>query len=171
MLHHLQVSVTGRQLTEADLASYQEFRRAVEKPPGEEHHARHIGRFYTCRGLRAVGYPEVYVLPDIEGPGWSLRPDALARRGGNLVLAYCAADSLDELPRADIRSALDMPGALIVLVVGNVLDLEALEREFHAELRSSRLQIRSFVRPPFDDVLEYDIWMFELAFKEVEAGR
>jgi len=28
------------------------------------------------------------------------------------------------------------------------------------------MSIRTMTLPPFDDVLEYDIWMFELTFQE-----
>ncbi len=158
----------GRPLAESDLASYTQMRACVEKPPGEERHFRHIQRYYACRGLRKVGYPEVLVLPAVtRDDGVAYHPDVVARRGEGLVFAYCAAGSLAELPREEIARLTSEAGPVVLLVVAGTLDVPALQREYHDLVEAGRVSIRTMPLPPFEQVLEYDIWMFELAFQDV----
>lgn len=157
---------SGRLLTESDLGSYLDMRLAAPKPVDEDRHARHIERFYACRGLRKVGYQELFVLPEVHIDGSALHPDVVARRGEGAVFVYCAAHSLDEIPRDEIRLLTSEAGPILMLVVSNVLDVERLQDEFRDLVASGRLSIRTLTLPPFDDVLEYDIWMFELTFQE-----
>jgi len=157
---------SGRLLTESDLGSYLDLRLAAPKPVDEDRHARHIQRFYACRGLRKLGYPHLFVLPEVSADGRVLHPDVVARRGEGAVFVYCAAHSLDEIPRDEIRLLTSEAGPMLMLVVANVLGVERLQDEFHDLVASGRMSIRTMTLPPFDDVLEYDIWMFELTFQE-----
>ena len=158
--------IQGRRLSEYDLGSYHQFRQAVSKPIGEDRHARHIQRFYACRGLRKIGYPDIYVLPELTAGGDGLHPDVVGQRGQGATFVYCAATSLDEIPRGEVARLMDEAGPMVMLVVANVLDVDALSSELATYVSSGRLSIRTMTLPPFDDVLEYDIWMFELTFQE-----
>jgi hypothetical protein len=160
------VDVRGAALSEEDLGSYLEMRLRAPKPPAEERHAKHIQRFYACRGLRRSGYQELYVLPEVAADGEAFHPDVAGRRGEGLIFVYCAAHSLDEIPRSEIRALTGNAGPMLMLVVANVLDVDVLQQEFADLVGSGRLSIRTMTLPPFDDVLEYDIWMFELTFQE-----
>jgi hypothetical protein len=163
----MQLSVpNGRSLGEHELGSYLEMRMAAPKPVDEERHARHIQRFYACRGLRKLGYPELFVLPEVRANGTAFHPDVVARRGEGYTFVYCAAESLDEIPRDEIRTLTAESGPILMLVVANVLDVEALQEEFRDLVGSGRMSIRTMTLPPFDDVLEYDIWMVEMTFQE-----
>lgn len=158
--------VAGRVLSESDLGSYLLMRTVAPKPPDEDRHARHIQRFYACRGLRRLGYPELFVLPEVRADDTPLHPDVVARRGDGMVFVYCAALSLDEIPRDEIRLITAEAGPMLMLVVANVLDVDRMSEEFRDLVSSGRMSIRTMTLPPFDDVLEYDIWMFELTFQE-----
>ena len=56
-----------------------------------------------------------------------------------------------------------------MVIAANTLDIPALGREFADQSALGRVSVRVMTLPPFDDVLEYDIWMFELTFQEVGA--
>lgn len=163
-LQSLQIS--GQALAEGDLTSYLQMRQAAAKPVDEERHARHIQRFYACRGLSRMGYGELFVLPSVSSAGGPFHPDVVGRRGDGLMFVYCAAHSLDEIPLDEIRALTAEAGPMLMLVVANVLDVDRLQAEFHDLESSGRMSIRTMTLPPFDDVLEYDIWMFELTFQE-----
>lgn len=158
--------IAGASLTDGDLISYVVMRQAAPKPPSEDRHVRHIQRFYACRGLRRSGYSELFVLPDVTDGERRYHPDVVGRRGEGLEFVYCAASTLDEIPRAEIRELTAEAGPMVMLVVANVLDVDRLQEEFADLVAASRLSIRTMTLPPFDDVLEYDIWMFELTFRE-----
>jgi hypothetical protein len=161
--------VTGRPIGEDDLTSYMQLRLAVPKPVDEDRHARHIQRFYACRGLRRLGYPELFVLPLVTADGRTYHPDVVGRRGDGLEFVYCAAGSLDEIPLEEIRDLTAESGPMVMLVVANVLDVDRLSEDFRDLVGAGRVSIRTMTLPPFDDVLEYDIWMFELTFQEAGA--
>ena len=161
--------LSGQSLSESDLATYLEMRQAAPKPVAEERHARHIQRFYACRGLRRLGYTDLYVLPTVSSAGRTLHPDVVGRRGEDVLLVYCAARSLAEIPRDEINALTAEAGPALMFVVANVLDVDGLSSEFRDLVSRGRLSIRTMTLPPFDDVLEYDIWMFELTFQEAPA--
>jgi hypothetical protein len=161
-----QFDISGGSVGEGDLASYMELRQAVPKPVSEDRHARHIQRFYACRGLRRAGYPELFILPEVTAAERRFRPDVVGRRGDGLEFVYCAAQSLEEIPLEEIRVLTAEAGPMVMLVVANVLDVDRLTDDLRDVVASGRVAIRTMTLPPFDDVLEYDIWMFELTFQE-----
>ncbi|HEU4673650.1 MAG TPA: hypothetical protein VFS32_12190 [Candidatus Limnocylindrales bacterium] len=158
--------IAGGSVGGGDLGSYMALRQAVPKPVSEDRHARHIQRFYACRGLRRAGYPELFVLPDVTAGDRRFHPDVVGRRGDGLEFVYCAAHSLDEVPIDEIRTLTAEAGPMIMLVVANVLDVDGLSADLADLVASGRVSVRTMTLPPFDDVLEYDIWMFELTFQE-----
>jgi hypothetical protein len=160
--------VSGQPIAEVDLSSYLAMRMAAPKPPDEDRHARHIQRYYACRGLHKRGDPELYVRPAVTFPERCHAPEVVGRRGDALEVVHLATSSLDELPRAEIATLLaDPAGPRLMLIVASVLDVRAVNEEFAAPIASGRLTVRVATLPPFDDVLDYDIWMFELTFQEV----
>ena len=161
--------ISGRPVDEGDLGSYMEMRQAAPKPVDEERHARHIQRFYACRGLHRSGYHELFVLPTVTADGRAYHPDVVGRRGEGIVFVYCAATSLDEIPRDELAGLTIQAGPMVMLVVANVLDVDRLAEEYRDLVAAGRLSLRTMTLPPFDDVLEYDIWMFELTFQEATA--
>ena len=158
--------IVGTSLQEADLGSYLAMRLAAPKPVAEDRHARHIQRFYACRGLRRAGYTEQFVLPTVTAGARTFHPDVVGRGPGGLEFAYCAADSLAQVPVDEIRELTAGDGPTVMVVAANVLDIDRLQETFRDEVARRRVSIRTMTLPPFDDVLEYDIWMFELTFQE-----
>ena len=159
-------NIGGGSIQEADLGSYLAMRLAVPKPVSEDRHARHIQRFYACRGLHRAGYTELFVLPGVTAGTRRFQPDVVGRRPGGLEFVYCAADSLAQVPVDEIRELTADDGPTVMVVAANVLDIDRLQEELRDEVARNRVSVRTMTLPPFDDVLEYDIWMFELTFQE-----
>jgi hypothetical protein len=163
-------NISGPVLQDKDLGSYLTMRMTVPKPPAEERHARHIQRYYACRGLHKLGYTEIFVRPDVAAPSGPFHPDVVGRSDDRTLFVYCATYSLDELPRDEIQRLLAGPEQpLVMIIAANTLDIPALGREFADQSAAGQISVRVMTLPPFDDVLEYDIWMFELTFQEVGA--
>lgn len=154
---------------EADLAfmdSYVSFRAKIPKPTAEEAHIRHILRYYVARSLLKSDYQDVYVLPEIDADEKSLTVDVAGRRNGELVLALVEPESVTDQTIETLDQLKDSDAEVIVVhsQYGNAGEIPT---RFEQEIESGRFRIMAVVPPPFDDVYEYDIWMFETTFRNV----
>jgi hypothetical protein len=150
--------------------TYMAFRNAVPKPSHEDAHLRHILRFYMARAMQKRGEQAVYILPQVSVDGKSIRVDIAAGSPGKYTLSICEPGSVT----AETESILDLlkgVDAIDVFIVhsqygkpGNVMT------RFKEQLESKKFHLLAVVPPPFDDVYEYDIWMFETTFRNLFEG-
>ena len=150
--------------------TYVAFRTAVPKPSAEMAHLRHILRFYIARALLKRGEQEIFILPGITVDGKALRVDVAAGVPGKYTLAICEPGSVTP-ETEDLLDVLKGVDGIDVILVhsqygkpGNVLT------RFKDQLESRKFHLLAVVPPPFDDVYEYDIWMFETTFRNLFEG-
>jgi hypothetical protein len=151
----------------AQTETYVDFRTAVPKPAEEEAHLRHILRFYITRALLKRGEQDVYVLPTATVAGKAVRVDVAAGKPGKWSLAICEPESVTPATEELLETLKGVEGVDVIIVhsqygkPGNVLT------RFQAQLETKKFHLLAVVPPPFDDVYEYDIWMFETTFRNL----
>ncbi|MCQ3936418.1 MAG: hypothetical protein DPW18_05150 [Chloroflexi bacterium] len=150
--------------------TYMAFRSAIPKPSNEEAHLRHILRFYMTRAMQKRGEQEIYVLPHLNIEGKTIRVDVAAGSAGKYTLSICEPESVTPQTEEILDLLKDVEGVDVVVVhsqygkPGNVMD------KFKDQLASKKFHLLAVVPPPFDDVYEYDIWMFETTFRNLFEG-
>lgn len=151
----------------AQTETYVAFRTAVPKPSSESAHLRHILRFYMARALFKQGQQDVYVLPALKLGDKSLKVDVAAGLPGKYTVAICEPASVTPETETLLDALQDVDGVDVIVVhsrygqPGNVLT------RFKPQLESKKFHLLAVVPPPFDDVYEYDIWMFETTFRNL----
>ena len=152
------------------IETYVLFRDAVPKPVEEEAHLRHILRFYMARAMLQQGNKNVTILPMIHLQDDALRVDVAAEKNGKIIVSICEPESVTP-ETEELLENLKTASDLEVIVVhsqyaspGNIME------RFSDELESGKYNLLAVVPPPFDDVYEYDIWMFETTFRNLMEG-
>jgi len=154
-------------VTPAQTETYVGFRTVVPKPSDEDVHLRHILRFYIARALQKRAEQDVYILPQFETDGKSLRVDVAAGVPGKYTLAICEPGSVTAETEELLELLKNLDGVDVIVVhsqygkPGNIMD------KFKPQLESRKFHLLAVVPPPFDDVYEYDIWMFETTFRNL----
>lgn len=160
----------SKSITPGQTETYMAFRGVVPKPVDEDAHLRHILRFYMVRAMQKRGEQNVYVLPTLHLGEQALRVDVAAGSPGRYTLTICEPGSVTPETEAILESLKDVDGMDVILVhsqygkPGNVLT------KFKDQLESKKFHLLAVVPPPFDDVYEYDIWMFETTFRNLMEG-
>lgn len=150
--------------------TYMAFRSAIPKPANEEAHLRHILRFYMTRAMQKRGEQEIYVLPQLDVAGKTIRVDVAAGSAGKYTLSICEPESVTSETEDILEILKDAEGVDVVVLhsqygkPGNVMD------KFKYQLAAKKFHLLAVVPPPFDDVYEYDIWMFETTFRNLFEG-
>jgi hypothetical protein len=150
--------------------TYMNFRSFIPKPAEEDAHLRHILRFYIVRALQKRGEQPVFVLPELVIDGKSYPVDVAAGSPGKYTVAICEPDSVTPETEAILDALKDVEGINVIIVhsqygkPGNVMS------QFSQQLESEKFHLLAVVPPPFDDVYEYDIWMFETTFRNLFEG-
>lgn len=154
----------------ARMDTYVNFRTTIPKPPGEDAHLRHILRFYVARALIKRGADEAYVLPEVSVDDEPVFIDVLAKTGDNLVAAICEPESVTPETEDTLAVLTKKAGIECVVIHSQFGDAGNLPQKFNDEIQANKIQIMAVVPPPFDDVYEYDIWMFETTFNQQYHG-
>lgn len=150
--------------------TYMAFRNAIPKPANEEAHIRHILRFYMTRTMQKRGEQDIYVLPQLNVAGKTIRVDVAAGSAGKYTLSICEPESVTPETEDILDLLKDIEGMDAVVVhsqygkPGNVMG------KFKDQLTAKKFHLLAVVPPPFDDVYEYDIWMFETTFRNLFEG-
>jgi hypothetical protein len=158
----------GKGVTLAQMASYLAFRAVVPKPASEEAHLRHILRFYVARSLAKEGR-SVLILPVIAVGDRRLTVDVAAQRDGQVVLAICERAGVTPETMVALDVLKDAEDAETIIVHSRFASAGDVPAKYADQLAARTFRLMSVVPPPFDDVFEYDIWMFELTFREAMA--
>jgi hypothetical protein len=150
--------------------TYMAFRTAIPKPTDEDAHLRHILRFYVVRAMQKRGEQDVYVLPQFDLADETIRVDVAAGSPGKYTLSICEPDSVTP-ETEEILDILKNEDDIEVIVVHSQYGQPGtVMTRFKDQLESKKFQLLAVVPPPFDDVYEYDIWMFETTFRNLFEG-
>jgi hypothetical protein len=145
------------------------FRSLIPKPATEDAHLRHILRFYVTRALAKSGASQVLVRPVVKLGEHTLNVDVGARKDDRVVLAICEPAGVTAQTVAALDILKDAEATEVIVVHSRFADAGEVPQRFAPQLASKTFSLMSVVPPPFDDVFEYDIWMFELTFREAMA--
>lgn len=152
------------------IETYMAFRFEIPKPPNEEAHLRHILRYYVSRALLKQDKEFVYVLPEVMADDQKIMIDVLAQEGDQTTLAICEPDSITPETEEILDLLKNEQGIEVIVLHSQYGKPGNVEEKFKEEIESNKFRIMAVVPPPFDDVYEYDIWMFETTFRELFRG-
>ncbi|HEB85337.1 MAG TPA: hypothetical protein ENI92_10115 [Bacteroidetes bacterium] len=148
--------------------TYVAFRSAIPKPPSEETHLRHILRFYIARALQKRGPGDIYVLPEIDVGDRRVSVDVVAALPeGRYIVAICEPESVTQETEDLLELFKDMDDVEVIVVYSQYGESGSVMERFQQQLESGKFHLLTVVPPPFDDVYEYDIWMFETTFRNI----
>ena len=150
--------------------SYMAFRTAIPKPASEEVHLRHILRFYIARALQKRGEQDIYILPNISVGEKTLTVDVASGVPGKYTLAICEPASVTPATEDILDVLKDVDGAEVIVVHSQYAKPGSVMDKFPRQIESKKFSVLAVVPPPFDDVYEYDIWMFETTFRNLFQG-
>ncbi len=164
-------SMSSQKIEISKIDSYVAFRSAIPKPSNEEAHLRHILRFYVARALSKLGAQDIYILPSIPVKDKKITLDVIAL-GGNKPpnLAICEPDSVTKQTEDILDLLKDLEGFEVTVLHSQYGNSGNVPEKFKESLDSNKYRVMSVVPPPFDDVYEYDIWMFETTFRNLLGG-
>ncbi|MBM3125465.1 MAG: hypothetical protein FJZ87_10405 [Chloroflexi bacterium] len=154
-------------VTPSQTETYVEFRSAIPKPAYEEVHLRHILRFYIARALQKRDEQDVYILPKVDIAGQSLQVDVASGSHGKYTLAICEPESVTPETEAILELLKDAEGIDVIVVHSQYGQPGSVMEKFKTQLEKKKFHLLAVVPPPFDDVYEYDIWMFETTFRNL----
>jgi len=157
----------GKAVTQAQLQNYMTFRADFPKPVGEDAHVRHIFRFYVARTLAKSGYTDILIRPVVQVGTHTLDVDVAAAEGNHHVLALCEPAAVTAETTAKLDVLADAEDTEVIVLYSRHAHPGDVPQRFAQQVASRAFRLMSVVPPPFDDVFEYDIWMFELTFREV----
>ena len=150
--------------------TYMAFRTAIPKPVDEDAHLRHILRFYIVRAMQKRGEQDVYVLPQLNLARKTIRVDVAAGSPGKYTLSICEPDSVTPETEEMLDILKDEDGIEVIVVHSQYGQPGTVMTRFKDQLEAKKFQLLAVVPPPFDDVYEYDIWMFETTFRNLFEG-
>ena len=150
--------------------TYMAFRNAVPKPSNEDAHLRHILRFYMARAMQKRGEQEVYILPQVTVAGSNIRVDVAAGPPGKYTLSICEPGSVTPETESILNLLKEVDGIDVFIVHSQYGQPGSVMTTFKDQLASRKFHLLAVVPPPFDDVYEYDIWMFETTFRNLFEG-
>lgn len=147
--------------------TYMAFRTAIPKPTAEDAHLRHILRFYLVRAMQKRGEGDVYVLPQFSVGDETIQVDVAAGEPGKYTLSICEPDSVTPETEKILDQVKDEEGVEVIVVHSQYGQPGEVMTKFKEQLESKKFLLLAVVPPPFDDVYEYDIWMFETTFRNL----
>jgi len=150
--------------------TYVIFRGVVSKPSNEEAHLRHILRFYMARAMQKRGEQEIYVLPQLKLADKTIQVDVAAGSPGKYTLSICEPDSVTPETEQILELLKNIDGIDVFIVHSQYGQPGNVMTKFKDQLESKKFHLLAVVPPPFDDVYEYDIWMFETTFRNLFEG-
>jgi hypothetical protein len=159
-------NLSDKPIKDYQMESYVAFRSVVPKPTSEGPHLRHILRFYLARAFSKSGYTELHVLPEVLIDGEKVQVDVAAGNGPTQeAVAICEPDSITPATEEKLEKLRNLQDVEIVVLHSQFGKPGNVPAKFKSEIDSGKIKLMAVVPPPFDDVYEYDIWMFETTFR------
>lgn len=156
-----------RKISPRNTESYVLFRSSIPKPGSEDAHLRHILRFYITRSLQKRGEQDIFILPSLQVGEETIQVDVLAVSAGMYIAAICEPASITQETEKILETLKDVENVEVIVVHSQFGSSGNVAEMFGPQIASRKFNIMAVVPPPFDDVYEYDIWMFETTFRQV----
>ena len=153
-----------------NMEDYVTFRTQIPKPTSEEAHLKHILRFYMARAFVKLGYENIFILPKIKVGEGEVTVDVAAENDGKTIIAICEPESVTPETEEILKKLIKLSDLEIFIVHSQYGNSGNAETLFEKEIKEKKVRLMAVVPPPFDDVYEYDIWMFEKTFTEKVMG-
>lgn len=163
-------TTTAHKVQPDKIETYVIFREFIPKPPAEDEHLRHILRFYIARAMLKQEINDIFILPEIGVGENTLQIDLLGIKAGKVTLAICEPGSITAETEELLDKLKELDDVEIVVVHSQYGKPGNVETKFASQIASGKIRILAVVPPPFDDTYEYDIWMFDLTFRDLFAG-
>jgi len=154
-------------VTENSTETYMAFRSAIMKPTNEDEHLRHILRFYMARAMIKRGEADIYIFPEVKIDDEVLLMDLVAGSEENYKFTICEPGSITPDTEDVLNVLKDVPDIEVFIVHSQYGKSGNVEAKFKEQLETKKFHLLAVVPPPFDDVYEYDIWMFETTFRNL----
>ena len=151
------------------IESYIDYRAQIPKPPSEDTHLRHILRFYIARAFLKTGAEEVYILPEITVGDKVFNVDVIGFAGDKTLVAITEPESVTPETEKILEPLSGLSGVETFIVYSTYGEPGSVPEDYKGQIDSKQFRLMAVVPPPFDDVYEYDIWMFETTFRELYA--
>lgn len=151
----------------SQIETYVDFRTNIPKPMDEDAHLRHILRFYITRAFQKTGAQEVYILPEFKVGDQEISVDVMGFGEDKTLVAITEPESVTPETESILASLKDLPDVETVIVYSSYGNPGSVPEIFKEQIDSKQFRLMAVVPPPFDDVYEYDIWMFETTFREL----
>jgi hypothetical protein len=91
----------------------------------------------------------------------------LGIKNDQVTLAVCEPESITPETEELLENLKDLDSTDIVVVHSQYGKPGNVESKFADEIDAGKFRILAVVPPPFDDTYEYDIWMFDLTFRDL----
>jgi len=157
-------------VTPGQTETYMAFRSFISKPTNEDVHLRHILRFYIVRAMQKRGEENVYVLPELTLADKAIQVDVAAETLGKYTFSICEPGSVTPETEAILDTLKEIEGIEVIIVHSQYGQPGNVMTKFKEQIESKKFHLLAVVPPPFDDVYEYDIWMFETTFRNLFEG-
>ena len=112
---------------------------------------------------------DVYILPEFEVDGQKVTVDVMGIGEDKKMLAITEPESVTPETETILVSLKELR-CETVIVYSSYGEPGNVPEEYKEQINSKQFRLMAVVPPPFDDVYEYDIWMFETTFRELYAG-
>jgi ABC-type branched-subunit amino acid transport system substrate-binding protein len=109
-------------------------------------------------------------LPQLNLADKTIRVDVAAGSPGKYTFSICEPDSVTPETEEILDILKDEDGIEVIVVHSQYGKPGTVMTQFKDQLESKKFQLLAVVPPPFDDVYEYDIWMFETTFRNLFEG-
>jgi len=163
----LEVLETPFVLQQGYAESYTKFRSAIPKPASEDKNLRHIFRFYVSRTLQKQGEPNIYILPRVKIGEKVYVVDIVSGTQDKYTLAICEPGQISSSTFDLLQDLKDVDNIRVLIIHSRYVDSSKVLSQFKEQIDSKKFRLLAVVPPPFDDVYEYDIWMFETTFRDI----
>jgi hypothetical protein len=150
--------------------SYAKFRSTIPKPTSEDKNLRHIFRFYVSRTLQKQEEQNIYVLPRVKIGEKTYVVDIVSGTQDKYTLAICEPGQISSSTFDLLNDLKDVDNVRVLLIHSRYVDSSKVLSQFKDQVDTKKFRLLAVVPPPFDDVYEYDIWMFETTFRDILSG-
>jgi len=157
-------------VTGSETETYVAFRSAIPKPSNEDTHLRHILRFYMARAMQKRRTEKIYILPKLDIGGKKVQVDVAAVSAGKYIFSICEPESVTPETEDILDTLRNVEGVEVIVVYSQYGQYGNVMNKFKEQFETKKFHLLAVVPPPFDDVYEYDIWMFETTFHNIYEG-
>ena len=120
--------------------------------------------------MQKRGLKDICVTPQLVVEGKTIGVDLIAQGDRGQVVAICEPESVTTETENILNLLKDIEDIEVIIVHSQYGKPGTVLEKFNGQLETKKFRLLAVVPPPFDDVYEYDIWMFETTFRDLFTG-